>query len=227
MKGETKKVRILLLDDHALLRDALARILSAEPDFEIVGSCASMEDARAVATSTPIDLVLLDLDLGEERGSEFLRLASEFSFQGKVLIVTAGLTDLEAAQLISQGAAGVFFKHNPPSSLSMSIRAVMSGQAWVDQRYLRALQALSEEEQRRPRFSERERAVLNGVLKGLANKEIADQLRISESSVKVALQQLFDKTGVRTRSQLVRVALEEHRDQLQPDRLQLKRPALS
>jgi len=81
-----------------------------------------------------------------------------------------------------------------------------------------AVHALSEEEQRRPRFSERERAVLNGVLKGLANKEIASQLQISESSVKVALQQLFDKTGVRTRSQLVRIALEEYRDQLRPGR---------
>jgi len=129
MNRQTRKIRILLLDDHALFRDALARLLSAEPDFEIVGSCASMEDARAVAAATQIDLVLLDLDLGEERGSVFLRQASEFGFKGKVLIVTAGLTDLEAAQLISQGAAGVFFKHSSPSLLSMSIRAVMSGQA--------------------------------------------------------------------------------------------------
>jgi DNA-binding NarL/FixJ family response regulator len=92
---------------------------------------------------------------------------------------------------------------------------VVQGEVWLDQNSLRQLvhHAPAEAESRR-RLTDRDRQVMRGVFEGLANKEIADRLQISESSVKASLQQLFDKTGVRTRSQLVRVALEQYREQL-------------
>lgn len=94
----------------------------------------------------------------------------------------------------------------------------MAGKVWFDQQYLKGvLEKTAHDQARVPRtniFTGRERQVLSFVFQGLANKQIADRLRISESSVKAALQQLFDKTGVRTRSQLVRVALEQYKDQL-------------
>src|SRR5262249_31367167 len=101
--------------------------------------------------------------------------------------------------------------------LTKSIRTVMDGEAWLDQRYLAALlrmRAPGEEDGSRERFTERERAVLRSVLEGQANKEIAGRLQVSESAVKATLQQLFNTPGVRNRSQLVRVALEKYPDQL-------------
>jgi two-component system nitrate/nitrite response regulator NarL len=217
MRVAEKKIRIALLDDHTLFREGVARLLSAEPDFEIVANCGSSEETLAVLASASIDLVLLDFDLGSERGTEFLIRAREQGFEGRVLVLTAGLSDSDAAQLIARGAAGIFLKHNSPALLSKSIRTVMEGEAWLEQRYLAALLRMRsprEDEDSKGRLTERERDVLRTVLEGLANKEIADRLGVSESAVKATLQQLFNKTGARNRSQLVRVALENYQDQL-------------
>lgn len=205
-------IRLLLVDDHALFREGLVRLLGAESDFEMAAHCASVDEALRVLGSQSVDVVLLDLDLGNERGTEFLSAARATGFDGPVLIVTAGLSDAEAAQLIAQGAAGIFFKEDSATLLGKSIRSVASGEAWIDQKYLAALLGAPAPGAERRSLTERERDVLRGVFEGLANKEIAARLSISESSVKAALQQLFHKTGVRTRSQLVRIALERYRD---------------
>ena len=212
-----RKIRLLLIDDHALFREGLARLLTSEPDFEMATPCASVDEALRVLETTEVDLILLDYDLGPETGTRFLVRAAERGFRGRVLIVTAGLTDTEAAELFRRGANGIFLKHNEPSLLAKAIRKVMLGEVWLDQRYLKLLlqeAKVSEQDDRPRRLSEREREVLRNVFEGLANKEIAVRLQVSESSVKATLQQLFSKTGVRTRSQLVRVALEKYRDSL-------------
>lgn len=211
------KIRILLLDDHALFREGLARLLGMEPDFELLVPCASVDEALRVLDTTEVDIVLLDYDLGVETGSRLIFRAVELGFGGKVLVVTAGLSDGEAAELLRLGVAGIFLKHSAPGLLSTAIRKVMEGEAWLDQRFLRVLLSgppTANADERPPRLSEREREVLRAVLEGQANKEIAGRLRVSESSVKATLQQLFLKTGVRTRSQLVRMALEKFRDYL-------------
>jgi two-component system nitrate/nitrite response regulator NarL len=211
------KVRILLVDDHGLFREGLARLLGTEPDFEFLVPCASVDEALRVLDTATADFVLLDYDLGQERGTRFVVQAREHGFTGKVLVVTAGLSDPEAVELLRQGVSGIFLKHSPPSLLSKAIRKVMEGEVWLDQRYLRAIlpdQLSSEPKDRGRRLTDRERDVLRGVMEGLANKEIAGRLQVSESSVKATLQQLFLKTGVRTRSQLVRIALERYQDYL-------------
>ena len=217
MNSPTQQIRILIVDDHALFREGLARLLGAEPDFKLVDRCGSATEALQIVAATPVDVVLLDLDLDTERGAVFMRDAGAHGFQGRVLIVTANGSTPEAAQLLSQGASGIFLKHNPPELLAEGIRAVMRGEAWVDQRYLKAFWrpgSAAEAEYRKPRLSDREKQVLRDILGGLTNKEIAEHLQVSESSVKAALQSLFDKTEVRTRSQLVRIALEHYRDQV-------------
>ncbi len=128
-------------------------------------------------------------------------------------MVTAGMNDADYVAALGQGVCGIFLKHSPPELLVEAIHKVMAGQTWIDQRCIQALvQALASDggETRQNELTERERQVLKGVFAGLSNKEIGSQLKISEASVKSALQQLFIKTGVRTRSQLVRVALEEY-----------------
>ncbi len=217
MNGETPaRIRILLVDDHALFREGVARFLATEPDLEMTAHCATVDEALVILDSKEIDLVLLDFDLGPETGTRFLIGAAERRFPGKILIVTAGLADAEVAELLHGGVAGIFLKHNSPALLTKAIRKVMEGEPWLDQRYLRVLLDRGEPDTPvyEPRLTDRERDVLRALLKGLANKEIACHLHVSESSVKATLQQLFSKTGVRTRGQLVRIALEQYRDYL-------------
>jgi DNA-binding NarL/FixJ family response regulator len=205
-------IRLLLLDDHTLFRESLSRLLDAEPDFEMVADCSSVEQAIAVLGSRTVDLVLLDYDLGPQRAPDFLDRTRALALPPRVLMVTAGITPSESVQILNEGASGIFLKHSSPALLAEAIRRVHGGETWVDQRCLRDIvQVASQPENLRPSkdFTERERAVLRGVFEGLSNKEIGARLEISESSVKAALQQLFHKTGVRTRSQLVRIALEQ------------------
>ncbi len=214
--GSDSRIRILIVDDHALFREGLARLLGSEPDFEVAAHCSSVAEGLAALASAPVDLVLLDVDLGDERGLDFLLRARRGGYQGPLLVVTAGVGENEARRLIEQGAAGVFLKQDSAQLLAQGIRTVSEGRAWIDQRQLAALV--------NPRptpgaagpkaLTDRERDVLRGVFDGLANKEIAARLRASESAVKALLQQLFRKTGVRTRGQLVRVALEHYAQEL-------------
>jgi DNA-binding NarL/FixJ family response regulator len=207
-----QEIRILLLDDHGLFRESLSRLLQSEPDFRIAGTCASATEALAALDREPIDLVLLDYDLGEEQGLSFLESARQKNFAGRILMVTAGMSDANTLRALENGAAGIFLKHSPPAQLVEAIHKVMSGEMWLDPRAVRSLVAgasgKSDEQRTSQALTERERAVLKGVFEGFTNKEIAAKLQTSEGTIKAAMQQLFDKTGVRTRSQLVRIALE-------------------
>lgn len=202
-----------MLDDHTLFRVSLSQLLATDPDLQMVAHCASSEEALAALRLHEIDLVLLDYDLGDENGLQFIRKAREAGYAGRIFIVTAGMSDAESVRALGLGVCGIFLKHSSPALLADAIRKVMAGETWVDQRCIQALvQAVDRggDREERRRLSERERAVLKSVSEGLSNKEIAQRLGISEASVKSALQQLFMKTAVRTRSQLVRVALEEY-----------------
>jgi two-component system, NarL family, nitrate/nitrite response regulator NarL len=209
-------LHILLLDDHALFRESVSRLLAAEPGFEVVGHCGTSEEALRALGRKSVDIVLLDFDLGERDGREFLRLAKEQGFKGKVLLVTAGVDAPAISDLIRAGVSGIFRKHDSAALLAEGIREVMAGKVWMEQDQLRTAfkTDASIPQQAARRFTERERQVLSFVFEGLANKEIAARIGVSEGSVKSTLQQLFSKTGVRTRSQLVRIVLEQYRDQI-------------
>jgi DNA-binding NarL/FixJ family response regulator len=210
-------VHLLLVDDHTLFRESASRLLAAESGFEVIAHCGTIGEALQILRRKAIDVVLLDFDLGEGDGRKFLRLAKDQGFQGKVLVVTAGVDAGVAAELIRSGISGVFLKHDSAALLAEAIRDVFAGKVWLNQEQLqfalRTEVGSSQDNRTRP-FTEREQQVLSCVFEGFANKEIAARIGVSESSVKATLQQLFSKTGVRTRSQLVRIVLEQHRDQL-------------
>lgn len=215
MSDSPRPIRILLIDDHALFRESVARLLGSEPGFRVVGGCATVDAGLELLQQEPVDIVLLDFDLGGRNGTQFMHAAKQRGFEGQVLVVTAGVEDEEAADLIRAGAAGIFMKHKSAPSLAQAIRDVIAGKVWFDPALLRAAVARgarSSTETQARRFTARERQVFSYVLEGLANKEIGGRLGVSESSVKATLQQLFSKTGVRTRSQLVRIGLEQHQD---------------
>jgi two-component system, NarL family, nitrate/nitrite response regulator NarL len=205
------RVRVLLVDDHAVFRDAAAHVLSHEPDMEVIGTCDTVEHAlESLASATP-DLVLLDYDLRGRRGTEFIRAARERSYAGKVLIVSAGLPDSELQSCFYDGVNGVFLKENPMPVLLRAIRAVAEGRTWYDQRQMQVILNAPAKGQGIT-FTERERDVLRGIVDGLSNKQIAARLDIPETSVKAGVQRLFQKVGIRSRGGLVRLAMEKYRD---------------
>jgi len=192
-----------LVDDHALFREGVARLLGAEPEFEVAGDCGSVENALEVLRQKPIDLVLLDFYLGEQDGKDFLRFAKEQGFVGKVLLVTVGVPQYEAVNLIRAGVSGIFLKRDSTSLLAQVIHYVIAGGLWFNQEQLQNVMnpaTHASPETRRTEFTEREQQVLCYVFEGLTNQRIAERIGVSTSSVKATLQQLFSKTGVRTRS---------------------------
>jgi DNA-binding NarL/FixJ family response regulator len=208
-----KQLRVLIVDDHTLFRESLSRLLEADTECRIVGACASVGEALQIVVREPIDIVLLDYDLGEEPGTYFLNESKRVGFAGRVLMVTGGMSDEVMLRALDHGASGIFLKNSPLAELMQAIRRVMQGETWIDSGMVKVLIAGARRhrgEVKQESLSARERNVLRCVFEGLGNKEIGQQLGISEGSVKAALQQLFARTGVRTRSQLVRIAVERH-----------------
>ena len=210
-----RTIRIVLVDDHTLFRNALAQDLGKEEDFEVAGASGSVKEALELVKKGPVDMVLLDVDLGQEEGGEFLRQAREDGFRGKVIIVTVGVHYWEAVRLLRSGASAIFPKHGTDESLFRMIRDVASGR--VTPSPMAGAERTGEETIGRPEhrtLTVRQRQVLRLVVEGKANKEIAVDLGLRESQVKEALQGLFLKTGVRTRAQLTRLAIERYWDEV-------------
>jgi DNA-binding NarL/FixJ family response regulator len=206
-----ERIRLLLVDDHILFRDGLSRLLALEPDLEVAACCGTVAEALHIVGRQPVDIVLLDYDLGEDHGSHFISAARDAGYTGKVLMVTAGMTARESSNALHMGASGIFLKHNSPGTLAKAVRLIMGGDIWVDPKVIQLMADRvdrPEDERVSPLLTEREQQVLRGIFEGLTNKEIGAQLGVTDGAVKATLQQLFQKTGVRTRSQLVRIALE-------------------
>lgn len=210
----TADIRLMMVDDHGLFRESLGRLLATTPDFRVVAQCASRSEAQQALLKVSADVVLLDYDLGPETGLPLLADLRRDSPEVRVLVVTAGLSDESMLRLMEAGAAGIFFKHSSPDQLMTAIRQVAVGETWLDRAALQNLvsgrKTRTDSQERLRPLTQRQGAVLRGILDGLANKEIAWKLKISESSVKAVIQELFHKAGVRTRSQLVRIAIEKH-----------------
>lgn len=213
MSSTASVIRIYLLDDHMLFREGLRRLLDSDERFVIAGHSGDPGKALADLEQAKVDVLVLDYDLGKKSALDLLTPLKAMGFAGKILIVTAGLPDKDALILMQGGISGIFHKQESPEELQRAIVEVAQGRVLIDQQYLQAVVAAAQP-QESIRFTERERTTLRYLLQGLANKEIAANLNISESAVKATLQQLFSKTGVRTRSQLVLLAIEKYRDQL-------------
>lgn len=208
------EIRVAMIDDHGLFRESLGRVLESLPTLRLIARCANAREALDQLSRAEADVVLLDYDLGDETALSLLGEIKERWKDLRVLMVTAGLSDDVTLQLMEAGASGIFLKQNDPDHLITAIERVHQGEIWMDDKTLKALlagrQARDASRGRIRPITDRQRAVLRGILDGLANKEIAARLNISESSVKAVIQELFRKAGVRTRSQLVRIAIEKH-----------------
>jgi DNA-binding NarL/FixJ family response regulator len=201
-----ERIRLILLDDHLLFRESLARLLASEHDFELVAECASAADAFKSLTHCGVDVILVDIGIAKD----FIPWAQRVRYPGKCLVIARQLDAPGSAIVLKYGASGIFLASDSSSRLIQAIRLVASGEAWVDQKVLQLLaERYPHFEPRLPgNLTEREQTVLHGVVDGLSNRKIGNQIGVSESTVKATLQHLFKKAGVRTRSQLVRIALE-------------------
>lgn len=208
-------IDLYVLDDHALFREGLLRLLEHDEGVRVVGSSGVIADALRDLARLPVDVLILDYDLGDDTALAVVRALREGGSAARVVIVTAGLPNHDALELIRMGIFGIFHKQHAPDELLRVIHGVAEGKVLIDQQYLQQLiETTVRPVAPRPSLTERDRQVLRLLLEGLSNKEIAAKLSVSESAIKASLQQLFAKTGVRTRSHLVRVALEQLRGEL-------------
>lgn len=205
-RSAVERIRLMLLHPRVLFRTSLARLLATERDFELVAECANALEALQNQRDARPDVVLLDFNGWED----FVDEARNAGYQGKFLAIAEEIDAAPCARALSHGVSGIFLGSDSPARLVQAIRLVASGEAWVDRRVIQLLadRYPQHEDLRLDGLEERERAVIRGVLGGSTNRQIADQIGSSEATVKATLQHLFDKTGVRTRSQLVRIMLD-------------------
>jgi two-component system nitrate/nitrite response regulator NarL len=207
-------VRILFIDDHKLFRESMVRLLEREPELEVSAHCATLTEASRIVTTTPVDVVLLDYDLGEEVGTDFLNALHQTRSDVKVLMVTGGMGAKATLKAVDAGISGIILKHSDPHQLIEAIRRVAAGETWWDTGVLHSLGAntnkLPMPVESVKALTDKQRQVLRGILDGLTNKEIAARMQASETSIKASIQELFAKAGIRTRSQLVRIAIERY-----------------
>jgi len=211
---EQDRIRLILLDDHGLFRASLARFLGSLPGMEVVGEYGASAEALEALNGSTVNLVLLDFDLGPERGNEFISAARETGYAGNFLIVAGTADPKSVAIALKRGASGIFLKSEAPERLVRAIQSIANGEVWMDPKVVQMLADrladpyLQFDEGTTDLLDDRERKVVLGILSGLTNRRIGENLGLSESSVKNVVQRLFDKAGVKTRGQLVRAALE-------------------
>jgi len=215
---EVRPIRLVILDQFGLYRVSLGRLLAAENGIEVAGECGTAAEVLRILAQSAIDLVLLDFGVSIENGSDFMMAARAAVYQGRFLIVTASLDPRKAAFALKSGVSGIFSKSEPPDRLVHAIRVLAQGEVWIDPQLIHLLADEVNgrygrlEKSPMAALNDREQRVLDGIVGGLSNRKIGENLGISESSVKNVVQRLFNRTGVKTRAQLVRFALEGAND---------------
>ncbi|CAL9459656.1 response regulator [Streptomyces sp. enrichment culture] len=199
-------IRVLLCDDHAVVRAGLLALLGSEPGIEVVGEAGSGEEAVARAARLRPDVVLMDLQLGP--GMDGVEATRRIASPGvRVLVLTTYDTDADVTRAIDAGATGYLLKAERPEELFAAIRAAAQGRtalsAPVAGRVMDRVRGAAS-----PTLTARERDILGQLARGLGNREIARALFISEATVKTHLGRIYTKLGVDTRAGAVAVAKE-------------------
>ncbi|HZC73336.1 MAG TPA: response regulator transcription factor [Jatrophihabitans sp.] len=208
-------IRVLLVDDHRLVRDGLATLLAAAGDMEVVGTAADGAEVVAAATACEPDVVLMDLSMPEVDGVQATKLLLAERPEVRVVALTSFSEQRQVADALAAGAVGYLLKDTAPDVLFEAIRAAHAGHAPLDPRVTKAL--LPSNAKPSPvaaaGLSAREVEVLRLAAKGLANKQIARSLGISEHTVKIHLGNVFRRIGVNDRTSAALWA----KDNLDPD----------
>jgi DNA-binding NarL/FixJ family response regulator len=193
-------IRVLLADDHGVVRDGLARLLGSVPDIEVVAAAADGDQAVELAREHRPDVVLMDLRMPGMGGSEATRRLLESDPAMHVVILTSFSERDEILGALDAGAIGYLLKDAEPDELIRGVRAAAQGDSPLDPKAARTLIGSRSGGQSHP-LTDREREVLQLVARGLPNKLIARELGISEKTVKAHLTTVFQRIGVTDRVQ--------------------------
>ncbi|WP_019062943.1 response regulator [Streptomyces prunicolor] len=199
-------VRLLLCDDHAVVRAGLRALLSSADGIEVVGEAGSGEEALALAARVRPDVVLMDLQLGDGMDGVTATRKLTAGDGPRVLVLTMFDTDADITRAVEAGATGYLLKAERPEELFTAIHSAASGRTALSAPVADRLMARMRSPH--PTLSEREREILGQLARGLGNREIARALFISEATVKTHLGRIYGKLGVETRSGAVAVAKE-------------------
>ena len=211
LRGLQKKIRIAIAEDHAILREALAVMLNSQPDFQVEAKACNGREVLQALRDNPADVLILDLMMPECDGFEVLRVMSQQRYEVPILVLTGSEDKSVYAQVVKLGGRGLVVKTEGAEKLCSAVRSVAQGKLAfcndIAQQVLGAIApkpgicgALS-------RLSAREQEIASLVARGMKNSEIARELAISYNTVKVHLQTIFSKTGVRDRLELMTLAL--------------------
>jgi len=195
-------VRILIADDHPMIRTAI-EVLLRDTGLTIVGSATTGEEAMRAVDELKPDVLLLDVQMPEGSGMDVLRALRADGQRLRIILLTAGIEDPALIEAQALKVDGMVLKNSDPAYLIECLDAVRGGRTWLDpelrERIARLIESAPSE---RPSLAPRERELIKCVRQGLRNREIAQQLGVTEGTVKVYLHNVFDKLGVKNRTEL-------------------------
>jgi DNA-binding NarL/FixJ family response regulator len=209
-------VRVVVADDHPVVRFGVKNMLTADAGFDVVGEAEDGDDAITQTLELEPDVLLLDLSMPRLPGLEAMRAIMSKSPRVKIVLLTATISTQQVIEALQIGARGIVLKDAVAGDLSQSLRAVLSGDYWIGgKRVVNLLSALHElqsqaaavPERKTYGLTPRELEVVTCIVEGCSNRDIAKQFTISEETVKRHLSNVFDKTGVSTRLELALFAI--------------------
>jgi DNA-binding NarL/FixJ family response regulator len=213
MPSERSSIRVLVADDHAVFRDGLRKLLESAGDIEVVAEASNGNECIKMLDKFKPDILLLDLRMPEKDGLSVLTEVNFDSLPTRVILLTATEDDRDVIRAMRLGARGVVLKQSGSDQLLKSIRQVHGGEIWLDNRMTSEVidafkqSAASGQRHEKPLVSDREKEVVQLVVQGFRNREIAEKLFISEQTVKNHLHNIFDKLGVSDRLELALYAI--------------------
>jgi DNA-binding NarL/FixJ family response regulator len=200
-------IRLLIVDDHPVVRDGLRGVFAGVEDMTVIGEAGSGDEALTVAARCPVDVVLMDLRMPVMGGVEAIAALREQQPDVRVLVLTTYDTDRDVMPAIEAGATGYLLKDAPREELLRAVRAAYEGRSVLAPSVAERLMGLvSGGQQKREELSPRELEILRLVAEGSTNREVAQRLFISEATVKTHLLHLYDKLGARDRASAVAIA---------------------
>lgn len=209
----TEPIRILIADDHPIVRQGLATVLEQENDLSVVGQAINGVEAVAKARQLLPDIILMDLQMPEMDGVEAINRIMAEELKAGIIILTTYDTDDHIFRGIEAGARGYLLKDSPPDEVVKAIRTVNRGESLIEprvaSRLLDRLGQLSRGPAPESTLSRREIEVLEVMATGAANKQIANELSIGQSTVKTHIVRIFNKLGVNGRTEAVAEAVKK------------------
>jgi DNA-binding NarL/FixJ family response regulator len=204
-------IRVVVIDDHDLVREGLRSVLGHHDDLRIVGAAATPDEAHRVVHETEPDLVLLDLRLGEHDGIDVARRLRASDVEAKILILSVHDTPRDLRTAIAAGADGYLLKSVSGAALADGIRRAVAGETVIGEEFVPKLlqDASRRDDGARPEVTAREQEVLELVAAGLGDRAVAQRLEISTRTAQKHVENLFRKVGVHDRVQLVAHAVRQ------------------